>query len=108
MLTSLRFLFSPGKTFKSDLILDFRKKLYFRLQALMFTYHLFHPYHIVPSSKFISALMKFSDHLIAHMSMKLDTVFRQIFVFLLRISDAGVKVEKMLLSGNPFDFLIKT
>ena len=53
-------------------------------------------------------LMKFSDHLIAHMSMKLDTVFRRIFVFLLRISDAGVKVEKMLLSGNPFDFLIKT
>ena len=74
----------------------------------MFPDHLFHPYHIVPSSKFISALMKFSDHLIAHMSMKLDTVFRQIFVFLLWISDAGVKVEKMLLSGNPFDFLIKT
>ena len=71
MLTSLRFLFSPGKAFKSDLILDFRKKLYFRLQAFMFTYHLFHPYHIVPAVKLISASVELSHTLITEMLMKI-------------------------------------
>ena len=78
MLTSLKF---PGKTFKSDLILDFRKKLYFRLQALMFAYHLFHPYHIIPTVKLIAASVELSHTLITKMFMKIHTGIGQVFIF---------------------------
>ena len=81
MLTSLKFLFFPGKTFKSDLILDFRKKLYFRLQALMFAYHLFHPYHIIPTVKLIAASVELSHTLITKMFMKIHTGIGQVFIF---------------------------
>ena len=62
----------------------------------MFTYLFFHPDHIIPGMKFISALVKFSDQTISHMRMKFNTVVIQMWIFFWSTGDAGIHVENSL------------
>ena len=41
---------------------------------------LFHPGHVVPAAKLVAATLKFANHAIAHMRVKIDAVVRQIIV----------------------------
>ena len=55
-----------------------------------------HPYHIIPAAEFVTALMEPSDKAVPHMFMEPDAVQGQIFVFLFRIGNTGVKVQDVL------------
>ena len=52
--------------------------------------HFLHPDHIVPPAEFVSTFMEFSDHRIAQMGVKLNTVVVQVFVICYRACDTGI------------------
>lgn len=51
---------------------------------------------MIPAAEFKTASVKGTGHLIAEMCMELYAVFGQIFVFNLRVADAGVGSENIL------------
>ncbi len=55
--------------------------------------NLFHPYHVIPASEFIAALMKCSDFCISEMRMEIRAVCCQVFIILIRIADAGIQIQ---------------
>ena len=59
----------------------------------MFTYHLFHPYHIIPTVKLIAASVELSHTLIAEMLMKIHTGTGQVFIIFWCNCNAGVQVQ---------------
>ena len=46
----------------------------------MFSDYFFHPDHIIPAMKFITAFLKFTYHAITQMDVKFSTVLRQCFI----------------------------
>ena len=69
--------------------------------------HFFHPYHMIPGIKFISAFMEFSNHGIPHMGMKFHTVFCQVLIFFFRIGNAYIQINDILSTAQRFHGLIK-
>ena len=63
----------------------------------------FHPSHIVPTAEFVRALFEVADFFKSQMPMKIHAVHRKIFVILVGIGDAGVKV----LDSDFFEFRFK-
>ena len=57
----------------------------------------FHPDHVIPAVKLITALMENSNHRITQFFMKQHAVLRQIFIFRLWISNAGIDILHILL-----------
>src|SRR5574344_2880000 len=57
------------------------------------TYALLHPHHIIPSVELVAALGKASDHVKPKVSMKLDAVVSDVWVFISCTGDAGIHVE---------------
>ena len=85
---SLPFQFLPYGFKRND------RRLFFHMLPDM----LFHPYHVVPPFKFISALKKLSNHPVSKFFVKMHTVQSQVFVLLLRICDTGIQIQNMLCS----------
>lgn len=52
----------------------------------------FHPDHVIPAVELITALMENSNHRITQFFMKQHAVLRQIFIFHLWISNAGIDI----------------
>ena len=57
---------------------------------------LFHPYHIIPSVKFIAALIKLADNAVAHVAVKLHAVVVKIRIRCFWVSDTGVHIQDIL------------
>lgn len=53
----------------------------------------FHPDHIIPAAKLISAFAKFSDFFKAKMGVKLSAVFVEILIFHFRITNTGIQIQ---------------
>ena len=62
----------------------------------MFPDELFHPDHIVPSFKFISAVIEFSYKPVSLMTMELYAVSVKVFIFFLRAGYTGVHIKKAI------------
>ena len=58
----------------------------------MFSDKFFHPDHIIPASKLVSALMKCTHHMIAKPLMEMHAVLGQIFIIYLRIAYTGIDI----------------
>ena len=58
----------------------------------MFSKRLFHPNHVIPTAKFIPALMEFPHELIAAAGVEADAVQRKIRVVPVGIGDASVEI----------------
>lgn len=56
----------------------------------------FHPHHVIPTIKFKTAFVKSSCRMISHMLVELYTVSCKIFIFRVRISDAGIEINHIL------------
>ena len=67
---------------------------------------LFHPDHVVPSAKFISAPAELPRQVEAKMGMKFRAVSGEVFVFCFRISNAGIEVLDILGHTERFQSLI--
>ena len=70
---------------------------------------LFHPGHVVPTVKFITAPVKLTDHTIAHAAVEADAVHSQIFVILPigRTADTGIHIEYPLLPQSGLQRIVK-
>ena len=63
-----------------------------RLTFPMLSDKFFHPDHVIPAVELITALMESSNHRITQFFMKQHAVLRQIFIFRLWISNAGIDI----------------
>ena len=69
---------------------------------------LFHPGHVVPAAKFVAAALKFANHAIAHVRVKIDAVARQIIVVgTVGHTDAGAEALDMLRAAHALDRFVK-
>lgn len=57
---------------------------------LMFPNDFFHPNHIIPSPKLISAFVKFANFRIAQMCMEISTISIKIFISFFWIANTGI------------------
>ena len=58
----------------------------------MLSYELFHPDQVVPAVELVAALMEFSHHAVSKVFMEFGAVFGEMFIFVIRVSDADVNV----------------
>ena len=72
------------------------------LDVLYVFQYIFPSDHIIPTSEFIAAFIKFSNHMITKMFMILNTVFCNIFIFDFRICNARIQIDHMLFSKDFF------
>ena len=74
----------------------------------MISYDLFHPNHVIPSTKFISAFMEGPNLGESKMLMKLLTVSGQVFILYYRITDTGIQVQNVHVLKSLFKSFIQS
>ena len=73
----------------------------------MLTDQFFHPYYVVPTVEFIAAFVKFPYQAIAHVTVKFNAVFVQIFIISRGIGDAGVHIQDSLFFQGRFQGIME-
>ena len=72
----------------------------------LLAYNFFHPYHIVPAVKFITAFMKRPHLDKSHARVKMFAVFGEIFVLCYRIAYTSVKISDVHFGEFCFKFFV--
>ena len=81
---------------RGEFLPDHVKRFYGGGMFRMLSQVLFHPYHIIPAGKLISALIKFTHKAIPEMFMEPDAVSGQVFVLCLGTGDTGIQIDDTL------------